>query len=134
MKISNKFCRVVVQALVDARESGDCDFSVRSYSGRAMYGRSCIGVVGNFPLECLAVIVPALLDEKEEIPGFDWELEDFLRSISTDSMGLQSVVYFTAAPWSEDLDGILYGISTDDAEEDEDAEDNDERFDLEQET
>jgi hypothetical protein len=123
VKISEKFCRVVVKALVDACNSGD-DFSVRSYSGRAMYGRSCIGVVGDSPLQCLAVIMPALFAEKDEIPAFDWELEDFLRSVSMDSMGLKSIVYFTDAPWYKELDGILYGTDVED--DSDDSEDNDE--------
>ena len=59
------------------------------YSGRGMFGRSCIGIVGDFnPLHLVLCLADVLRDEE-----FD-NAEDILGRPCQDSMGLSTIVYF----------------------------------------
>lgn len=83
------------QQLRDAVENmgwPDDDVSFRnSYSGRGMYGRECVGIVGSFE-SCMAVIGEVIKENKEE-PGFD-EMVDQLLDFSQDSMGMDVILYW----------------------------------------
>ncbi len=84
---------------------------VRSYSGRAMYGKSCLGIeVDRYTSAAtvafrLAVQMMAdgAEDEAEEVAGMEW---------SQDSMGLDTIVYLRSLKWEDETE-----------EGDEDAED-----------
>lgn len=83
------------------------EFEVRSYSGRGMYGRECLGVdVGRGELgELLAVVVENVEEDDR------YEVAQVLRGMATDSMGLGMIVYFPGVPFFDD--------GSDDDEEDE---------------
>ena len=73
---------------------GDEDVDVRTdYSGRYMYGKSCIGVVGNAGdlLRFALIIVPQLADDDGEVP-FSYDEEWF--RISQDSMAMDLIFYW----------------------------------------
>lgn len=97
---------------IEAAEIRDCDeLRPQSYSGRGMYGRSCVGVVvprdvSSFQLA--AAIAVALLDEEDG----ERDVEDLadLR-VSEDAMGLDTIVYFPRVEWPAGL--------SDDGDEDE---------------
>jgi len=56
------------------------------YSGRYMYGATCVGFSGDFTDFALAVAMSRVLDE--------YELESLAEMVRSDSMGLGVVVYF----------------------------------------
>jgi len=74
-------------------------FEVRSYSGRSMYGRKCLGVEfdGNNGLgRILAAIIYGTNDDNRE------DLADAVKNTCTDSMGLGIIVYFPNVPYTEE--------------------------------
>ncbi len=87
------------QTLVDAIESAG--FEVRSYSGRGMNGRYCLGVVLDrnvSSFELAAKIAGELLDADDADAIADLAN---LR-VCQDSMGLGVVVYFPAIPYEDE--------------------------------
>lgn len=73
-----------LQAILESTVDG-----VRSYSGRAMYGRSCLGVETNDVGDLFAAVL-------EEVEGDDdtREIQDAFRTMRTDAMGRGTIVYF----------------------------------------
>lgn len=72
---------------------------VQSYSGRGMYGRSCLGV----ETDDLGDLFAAVLEELEgEEDTQDVQLA--FKSMRTDSMGRGTIVYFPAIPFVGDDD------------------------------
>lgn len=102
--------------------------STRSYSGRAMYGKDCLGVV--IPQDGLGELVANIVDHvinlaSEARDANDDEaddefldcvsaLPDALRKLRTDNMGYDTIVYFPGVPFSDD--------DTDEEEDEEDEE------------
>lgn len=101
----------IVKQLRDAcDEVGEVDFR-ESYSGRAMYGRKCVGIVGSMS-ECMAVIAhiigtmtqevfDAAIDasDGEENAAYDLndevqKMQEKLINFSFDSMGLDVIIYW----------------------------------------
>lgn len=83
-----------------------CDGNVSfrpNYSGRAMYGQTCVGLVGSFE-DCMKVISSVICEMHEEsVSDFEDEVEtgiDFSEAVETllnfrqDSMGLQAIIYW----------------------------------------
>ena len=93
--------------LIRALES--LDLSARSYSGRGMYGRNCVGVTlgrnSEYTEFGLGVALALALGE---------EAADL--QARTDSMGLGSIVYFPNVRWPEGRK------DSDESDEDEDDE------------
>lgn len=93
--------------LVEAIEGADLrdvELKARSYSGRGMFGRKCVGVeigrdVSTFQLA--AAIAAALLDADAEEGPSDVEALARLR-VSEDNMGLDTIVYFPQVEWPTD--------------------------------
>lgn len=92
---------------IEAAEIRDCDeLRPRSYSGRAMYGRDCVGVVvprdvSSFQLA--AAIAVALLDgDCDEGPNDVEDLADL--RVCEDNMGLDTIVYFPNVPYPQELE------------------------------
>jgi len=83
------------QTLVDAIENAG--FEVRSYSGRGMNGRVCLGVEldGTTSFELAAKIAGELLDADDADA-----IGDLARlSVCQDSMGKGTIIYFPEIPW-----------------------------------
>lgn len=79
----------------------DDNFMVRSYSGRGMYGRECLGIDCKDPLECFSQLVTLLCFEYEEAS----EVQDILECLGKprwDSMGLDYILYFPRMEWVEE--------------------------------
>lgn len=62
------------------------------YSGRGMYGRSCVAVDCDNPLETLSGIFAYLVDSDDDIEGCDVQFS--LGEPKQDSMGMGSILYF----------------------------------------
>lgn len=80
----------VKEIIADFCESNELEFR-EDYSGRGMYGRTCIGIVCDDTLGTLMQLVDAIRDE------LDISLYDVLGSPKMDSMGLSSILYFPYA-------------------------------------
>jgi hypothetical protein len=87
-----------LELLRELHDDGNLEFEVRSYSGRGMYGDSCIAVVGDLSAWTLAL---ALAD----INGGNIDLFD-LPAPREDSMGLGYVYYWPNLRWPEGEKGF----------------------------
>lgn len=77
--------------------------TTRDYSGRAMYGKACVGIVINDPIDAILDIVEefARSGSAEQIPDLCYEL----RNHRVDSMGRdQQILYWPNLPWEEKED------------------------------
>jgi len=90
------------------------EVSIRSYSGRAMYGAKCVGIVGSMK-DCMAIIgavfkeqLTDLLDDvydDEDTPRTDTLVSNYhdtvddLMRFDVDSMGHNVVVYWPQIKW-----------------------------------
>lgn len=79
-------------------------FLLRPYSGRGMCGRECVAAVtthlGSFI--CSLMVAARHSDFPSELT---WkEIEEALRSMWTDSLGHDTVVYFPAIRWEDPED------------------------------
>lgn len=95
--------QIDVKKLIEAMQ--DMDFKVRRYSGRAMYGKYCVGVVTRDPFE-LGLLIGLDLDS---------EMSEAFRNLGTrsDSLGLSTIFYWPSLEWPE-------GVEEEDEDEDED--------------
>lgn len=85
--------------------------TTRSYSGRGMYGKECLGIViyntvGVFCAEILRALFngsvrAANFSENEEFDRSDIaeEIAEALSSMCQDAMGLGTIVYFPSVPY-----------------------------------
>jgi hypothetical protein len=79
-------------------------YETRSYSGRCMYGKDCLGIDTPQMLPCIADLVQAAADmDSGEDPGAEgsacWILQNALRNARTDNMGLGMILYFPEVAW-----------------------------------
>jgi len=75
----------------------DAGYETRSYSGRCMYGKSCIGfVIDDSVLYAVASIVGNVEDFEERL-----NLVEVFQHVKTDSMGRGTIVYFPYVPYEE---------------------------------
>lgn len=76
------------------------DFIVepRSYSGRGMYGRCCLGV-DLYQGQSLGSLIAVLITEVDEDDRED--VAEAVQGMLTDSMGLGSIVYFPSVLFDE---------------------------------
>ena len=85
----------------------DLGLEARSYSGRGMYGASCVGVdtCGGGSHQIVAKLIIALCEQGPD--GLE-AAEHFTRdsAVVTDSMGRGSIVYFPRLPWVEAEDEV----------------------------
>ncbi len=91
------------KALIQAIE--EAGYEARSYSGRGMYGKSCVGVTcGRTEAFSLGVKVGMCLaaneDENEDAESSVEALADLW--VQTDSMGHDMIVYFPGVAWEQD--------------------------------
>jgi len=91
-----------------------------NYSGRAMYGKRCVGIVGSYG-ECMAVIAKVIIDSRAELSRVQMGSSEeectrlFTEAVYTllnytqDNMGLDIILYWPSLgpvpePTSEELD------------------------------
>lgn len=94
MQISDKLLKLIVD--LHNRE----DFLVKvNYSGRGMFGKECLGIVGSDTITIIYKIMDSIMneysDEKDTQLELFHELTEILSGGSKqDSMGLECIVYF----------------------------------------
>lgn len=87
---------MTLQQLIEESMS---EYETRSYSGRGMYGRSCLGVIVNDALNFIFVLGYTIAEY-----NLDELTEDTIKApvkIATDGMGLDTIVYFPGVPFVE---------------------------------
>lgn len=68
-------------------ETGDFNFTIRSYSGRGMYGSSCLAIVCDTNELALIMFTLGLTQQSPN-------LLDYIQGMRRDNMGLSSVFYW----------------------------------------
>lgn len=79
----------------------NADFNVRKYSGRFMYGKSCVGI----EVDSISSLCGEIAEITADIDDEDLRRE-FARAIKkmrTDEMGLAYIAYFPQMKWPEDM-------------------------------
>lgn len=75
-----------------------------SYSGRAMYGKKCVGVVHDgSAMKIAGDLVSVLFYENSDSESLR-ELSGILEESREDSMGLKSIVYWPCVEWEDSFD------------------------------
>lgn len=92
----------IIQEIIerDFHENFDERCHIREYSGRAMYGKKCLGVVvrqGQM-LDLIAHMIRNSEDFDIELS----ELADAVSDIRYDNMGLDEIVYFPTTPFTDE--------------------------------
>jgi hypothetical protein len=85
-----------IYKLIESDESGVLREGARSYSGRCMYGRSCLGIDGDMSVIMANLLSTAMeLAANGQLHSFDRaEISDAIGNMRTDSMGRGIIVYF----------------------------------------
>jgi hypothetical protein len=76
-------------------------FEIREYSGRGMYGRTCLGVVTN-PNSVHSFELAYQLGRAAREVGTFQDIEEAICPTQEDSMGLGSVIYWPRVPYVKD--------------------------------
>ena len=113
--------RITSEQLVAWLRSEELDEGYRpqSYSGRFMYGRRCVGVVvprgGMLRVGSDLVMAAVLTDDvqADDAVGIAEAVSALMRDARTDSMGLDTIVYWPDMEWDGDAEA--------DEDEEEDA-------------
>ena len=83
-----------LQVILERTDHAD---RVRSYSGRGMFGKECLGVTTHSQSELVADVMSAIIDHVMDEPDGDRDAGDAaeaFRNMRTDSMGRDTIVYF----------------------------------------
>ena len=79
---------------------GEFDYELRSYSGRGMYGRECLGIITDEPSKIVYAIGCAIgyletSGASEDTIGFDlYDALEAFQTSHTDDMGQFAILYF----------------------------------------
>jgi hypothetical protein len=89
-----------LQVIIQEYCEDDCEISFRtSYSGRGMYGKSCVGITGSKYIcmssisEIITTLAKALTNQEIDIDTFSGHVQTLLNH-KTDSMGYETIVYW----------------------------------------
>lgn len=85
-----------------------CDYTVRSYSGRGMNGKTCLAVESGDNNLILDVIHELCVfnDDSSIQLGKVQEVAEMLRDARTDSMGKGEITYWPNIKWENSLDDM----------------------------
>lgn len=78
------------------------ELKVRSYSGRGMFGKECVGISADNVGDTLADLLQAAKDAEDD-ESVDVVI-DALRDMRTDNLGRGVVVYFPSFEWKDEED------------------------------
>ena len=101
------------QSVENFKEILDQEFETYSYSGQAMYGKKCLAFNISRESSDAGVVASIVADYVDEFG--DGTVEDivvFFERSKTDSMGLDTVMYFPSIVWQEEWDeneNLLFG-------------------------
>jgi len=83
----------VIRAAQDQTGEDDVDHVIfKKYSGRNMYGATCLGFIVDRPAEATMILVRVF---HREIADEDFEgIDEMLKAERTDNFGVQTIVYY----------------------------------------
>ncbi len=93
-----------LQTILKSIASKDDSFTVRSYSGRGMYGESCLAISFNGSITRLFGAVLRAAEGVEFRPGGLEDIAQAFEDARQDNMGRGTVVYFTNEKYVQDSD------------------------------
>lgn len=94
-------CRSLLTELIE--EGLPEGYSIRlNYSGRGMYGKDCVGIVGPNPLKMFCYCAGTCVDVHYDRGDIAVEFFDLLSNHKQDSMGRDTIIYFPE--WNVDED------------------------------
>lgn len=76
----------------------ELDYTTRSYSGRGMYGKECLGVELG-ALKDVGELVADLIEAAADDPNCADDVARGVRRMSWDNLGLGIIVYFPSVPF-----------------------------------
>ncbi len=82
------------------------EVNIRSYSGRAMYDKYCVGVVCENTYDFVARVsekIGKLNERDEDDTNLDFSASDIFSNTHQDSMGLSQIIYWPHIPWVKDV-------------------------------
>lgn len=80
----------------------DTDMTCRSYSGRGMFGQSCLGVEANDVKELMQTCIVTLRERCSDLTPDEWDdIEDALGRMQSDSLGRGMIIYFPGIPFTD---------------------------------
>ena len=84
---------------MDIREFFEgCDLKPQSYSGRGMYGKSCLGVRVSNLGQFMSQVLTGQVDLEIDVADIQ-DLAEAFEGMKTDSLGLDMICYFPEIPW-----------------------------------
>lgn len=92
-----------LQTILEGHVENSGNGQVRSYSGRAMYGRECLGIDTSAEIGELFADVLAFVEGE----GDTSELQDAFREMRSDAMGRGTIYYWPSIPYvdEDEIDG-----------------------------
>lgn len=100
----------------------DAEVCFRSYSGRGMYGRSCLGIeTGGFAEDTwapFASILEVIADDPDQVRDF----ADLMSKTRQDSLGLGVIFYWPSVEWTEEMENFLDSDDEDNEDEEDSVE------------
>lgn len=77
-------------------------YEPRSYSGRGMYGKECLGVSGDSALEIVLETIETVASQAGDTETIAEFVADLL-DVRTDSMGRGEIVYWPSIKWEDEV-------------------------------
>jgi hypothetical protein len=108
--MSDSFSQSLLKALISLAEEGVIERAPRSYSGRGMYGKQCIGVTTDTSEFELGV---RLMDHISNSSHMDVLDLDLLINVSSDSMGRSVIIYWPGTEWEDSFDDMVAHLKED---------------------
>jgi len=89
----------------------EAGYGTRSYSGRGMYGKECLGVciddnVGNIVATLVVETIFTAIDASGESDSEVYDIGQLLKGAKTDSLGRGTIVYFPDVPYISDAEAL----------------------------
>jgi hypothetical protein len=100
---------VMIEGAIFVKAAEEAGYSVRSYSGRAMYGKKCVGIdveqgINEAQVAADIMVSAAGMDPEDSAGSIVERLIDFQSAFSamrSDSMGLGIIIYFPRMEWED---------------------------------
>ncbi len=94
------------QLIKGVAETSDSVRFRSSYSGRGMYGASCVGIVGSYSA-CQEVIAEVIIEAKNDDEDLADEFDNLVRGLlafEQDSMGTDVILYWSHIEYEPGID------------------------------
>ena len=92
----------IIEAIENYCSYEDLDFRT-DYSGRSMYGRKCIGIDCNYPMDTIMELVAYVIDDMQSYNSgiTASEIVEEIGDAKIDNMGMGMILYFPSLRMEE---------------------------------